>query len=75
MTALRQKAHELIDKVPEERLTIVIETLAQNSISYNQETLSAIQEARDIISGKISAKRYKSFADVLADIEAEDTDA
>ena len=42
---------------------------------YNQETLAAIQEARDIMSGKIQAKRYSSFTELVADVDSEDKDA
>ena len=36
---------------------------------YNRETELAMQEARDIMDGKIQAKTYSSFAEVLDDIE------
>ena len=39
---------------------------------YNAETEAAIQEARDIMSGKIEAKRYTSIAEMNADIDAEE---
>jgi len=39
---------------------------------YNAETEAAIQEARDIMSGKIQTKVYKSIAEMNADIDAED---
>lgn len=42
---------------------------------YNAETLAAMQEARDIMSGKLKAKRYASPSDVLADIDAEEKHA
>ncbi len=42
---------------------------------YNRETLEAIQEARDIMSGKIPAKRYSSLSDVLAEMDAEEDNA
>ena len=41
---------------------------------YNAETEAAIQEARDIMSGKIHAKVYTSVAEMNADIDAEDED-
>ena len=41
---------------------------------YNAETEAAIQEARDIMSGKIQAKTYSSFSEFLADLDAEDGD-
>jgi len=37
---------------------------------YNVETEAAIQEARDIIAGKVKAKTYKSVAEMNADIDA-----
>lgn len=42
---------------------------------YNRETRMAIEEARDIMAGKVDAKRYSSLTDLLADMDAEDTHA
>ena len=42
---------------------------------YNNATLQAMQEARDIMSDKIKAKRYDSLSSALADIDAEEPDA
>lgn len=42
---------------------------------YNKETRLAIQEARDIMSGKIEAKHYDSFDALMKDIELEDANA
>ncbi|MCL2357858.1 MAG: type II toxin-antitoxin system RelB/DinJ family antitoxin [Defluviitaleaceae bacterium] len=39
---------------------------------YNAETEAAIQEARDIMDGKVHAKTYYSVAEMHADIDAED---
>jgi DNA-damage-inducible protein J len=47
-------------------------------LAYNKETLDAMQEARDIMSGKIQAKSYSSVAEMHAAIDAmddEDDDA
>ena len=41
---------------------------------YNRETEIAIQEARDIMSGKIQTKMYTSVAEMNADIDAENGD-
>ena len=41
---------------------------------YNKETLIAMQEARDIMDGKIEAKRYHSLSALLKDLDAEDDD-
>jgi DNA-damage-inducible protein J len=38
---------------------------------YNAETEAAIQEARDIMAGKVYAKSYSSVAEMNADIDAE----
>ena len=40
---------------------------------YNAETEAAIQEAQDIIDGKIQTKTFSSLADFYADLESEDT--
>jgi len=37
---------------------------------YNATTEAAMQEARDIISGKTKAKRYKTVSEMNADIDA-----
>ena len=36
---------------------------------YNKETEDALQEARDILEGKVGAKTYDSFKEVLDDVE------
>ena len=41
---------------------------------YNAETEAAIQEALDIMDGKVYAKIYSSVAEMYADIDAEDGD-
>jgi hypothetical protein len=41
---------------------------------YNAETLAALQEAQDIMDGKIKAKVYHSLADFYADLDAEPDD-
>ena len=42
---------------------------------YNRETVMAMQEARDIMAGKVKEKRYSSLNDILADMDAEDAHA
>ena len=42
---------------------------------YNKETLLAMQEARDIMSGKVEAKRYPSLSALIHGLDAEDADA
>ena len=38
---------------------------------YNDETLAAMQEARDIASGKIQSKSYNSLTELNAELDAE----
>ncbi len=38
---------------------------------YNEETEAAMQEARDIMSGKIHAKKFSSFGKFLEDPESD----
>jgi DNA-damage-inducible protein J len=38
---------------------------------YNEETLAAMQEARDIADGKVYAKSYSSLQEMLDEINAE----
>lgn len=42
---------------------------------YNRETLMAMQEAKDIMAGKVEAKRYSSLSDLLEDMDAGDVNA
>ena len=42
---------------------------------YKRATLQAMQEARDIMAGKVEAKRYDSLSSILSDMDAEDTHA
>ena len=39
---------------------------------FNAETLAAMQEARDIMSGKIQAKSYKTTDELIKALNAED---
>lgn len=36
---------------------------------YNMETEEAIQEAKDILSGRVKSKRYASFDDAMTDMK------
>ena len=38
---------------------------------YNRETKAAIQEARDILSGKVAAKSYNSARELFDELDAE----
>jgi len=42
---------------------------------YNRETLTAMQEARDIMDGKIEAKRYPSLSALMDEMDAEERNA
>ena len=42
---------------------------------YNAETEAAIQEANDIISGKVKAKSYASLDEFYKDLDSENDDA
>ena len=39
---------------------------------FNQETETAIQEARDIMSGKVEAKSYSSARELFDELDSED---
>ncbi|MCM1024567.1 MAG: type II toxin-antitoxin system RelB/DinJ family antitoxin [Prevotella sp.] len=41
---------------------------------YNAETEAAIQEGKDILAGKIPAKRYSSFDEFLKELDEETED-
>ena len=41
---------------------------------YNAETLAAMREARDIITGKVPAKSYNSVVELLEDLNSDDED-
>ncbi|MDR2649831.1 MAG: type II toxin-antitoxin system RelB/DinJ family antitoxin [Clostridiales bacterium] len=41
---------------------------------YNAETLSAMQEARDIADGKIETKSYASVKEMIAELDSDDLD-
>ena len=38
---------------------------------YNEETLRAMEEARDIMSGKVKAKHYTSLYELIDEMDAE----
>ena len=59
--------------IEEERMAVKVRD-SENDDNYrseftpNQETLDAMEEARDIASGKIKTKTYKTFDDMWSDI-------
>lgn len=71
----RELAYSMIDNLTEEQLNALIVVLRgwefENDLP-NEETLQAMQEAEDIASGKIPAKRYSSVQEMVADILSEE---
>ena len=41
---------------------------------YNEETLAAMREARDIASGKIETRSYSSVKEMIAELDSEDVE-
>ncbi|MCL2323248.1 MAG: type II toxin-antitoxin system RelB/DinJ family antitoxin [Oscillospiraceae bacterium] len=41
---------------------------------YNEKTLAAMQEARDISSGKINVKSYSSIQEMIAELDSKDSE-
>ena len=41
---------------------------------YNDETIAAMQEARDIAAGKIATKNYANTAELMRDLNSDDED-
>jgi len=64
-------AFMLDDQAPvnESRIIVIFE---ESDLRYNAETEAAIQEANDIMAGKVYAKSYSSVAEMNADIDAEE---
>ena len=56
----------LPDDIQSDTITVLVYDNAPNG-----ETLAAMQEARDILSGKIQTKSYASAEELIADIETE----
>jgi hypothetical protein len=50
---------------------IILPVFEETQPEYNAETLAAMQEALDIVDGKIKTKRYKSHGELVAEIESE----
>jgi len=71
------KASRLDTVIPSEYIGRKLEITIipyEDEPEYNAETLEALQEAKDIISGKIKTKRYKTVEEMDADIDAEEDD-
>ncbi len=78
-TCIPQKGDRLDDIIPSEYIgreleIIILPIFEESQPQYNEETLAAMQEARDIMSGKIQTKRYKTAAEMHADILSEEDD-
>jgi len=76
-TCIPQKGDRFDDIIPSEyigrELEIIILPLFEESQSeYNEETLAAMQEALDIVDGKIKTKQYSTVEEMHADIDAEE---
>ena len=48
--------------------------LTRHSEQYNEETLAAMRETLDIVSGKIKVKQYDNFKELLEDCLRDDED-
>ena len=78
-TCVPQRGDRLDISIPSEYIgreleIIVLPVFEDNQPEYNAETLAAMQEARDIMAGRIQTKRYKTVEEMDADIDAEDDD-
>lgn len=71
----KELACSMIDNLTEEQLNALMVILKSwetvNDIP-NEETLEAMQEMEDIMSGKIPAKRYETVQEMVEDIMRED---
>jgi hypothetical protein len=63
-----------IPSSPSEEIWITVERVVPDQPRYNAETLAAFQEAEDILSGKIPAKRYYSAKELSEALDALDED-
>jgi len=78
-TCVPQRGDRLDVSIPSEYIgreleIIVLPMLEDSQPEYNAETLAAMQEARDIMAGKIKTKRYKTVEEMDEDIDSEDDD-
>jgi hypothetical protein len=51
---------------------IILPQFDEPEYEYNEETLAAMQEAEDIIAGKIKTKTYETVEEMEADLDAEE---
>ncbi len=75
--SIKELAYSMIDNLTEEQLNALIVVLRgweiENDVP-NKETLEAMQEMEDIMSGKIPAKRYATVQEMVEDIMSEEDD-
>ena len=48
--------------------------MTRHSEQYNEETLAAMRETLDIVSGKIKVKQYNSVEELMKDLMSDDDD-
>ena len=72
MTNVDISLWETLKNLVNMRKDVEIFRVDEDESEPNAITLAAAKEARDIMSGKISAKRYDSVDDLLSDALAED---
>jgi hypothetical protein len=76
-TCFPKESDRFGDYIPSEYLGRELEIIILPVLKepeYNAETLAAMQEALDIADGKVKTKRYKTAAEMHADILSEEDD-
>lgn len=70
--SIREIAYNILDNLTEEQLKgfVLMFSGVQNMEIPNEKTLAAMQEAEDIISGKVKAKVYNSVEELFEDLES-----
>jgi hypothetical protein len=74
-TCFPKESDRFGDYIPSEYLGRELEIIVLpvfKEPEYNEETLAAMQEALDIVDGKIEAKVYSSIEELDTDIDAEE---
>ncbi|MGN0679842.1 MAG: hypothetical protein ACI4JS_09290 [Oscillospiraceae bacterium] len=70
--SIKEMAYYILDNLNEEQLKgfVLMFSGVQNMGIPNEKTLTAMQEAEDIISGKVKAKSYNSVQELFEDLES-----
>lgn len=70
--SLKEIAYDIVDNFSNEQLRGFIMMFSGEASQEipNEKTLAAMQEAEDILSGKIKAKNYYSAQELFEDLEA-----